>query len=135
MVYLYHKNGDKIRRRIRVENHFITLKNHFSFTEENSGYIDIDFNSLNNLVETFAKLMLSDEVIIINKYMDDVTNWRVVYLINNLYVSFSESNGKYLLFVEQENLRYNEDLNEIVSEEEKERIYNYILDVFLIKDE
>lgn len=52
MTYLY-SDGD-IRRRIRVEDFFISLKNTFSFTEENSNYVRISSSSFNELVDTLC---------------------------------------------------------------------------------
>ena len=70
MTYLY--NDGDIRRRIRVEDFFISLKNTFSFTEENLNYVRISSTSFNEIVDTFAKLILSNEVITIYKRHDEV---------------------------------------------------------------
>lgn len=135
MTYLY-SDGD-IKRRIRVEDFFISLKNKFSFTETNSNYVMVSSSSFNDLVETFAKLLVSKEVITLYKEQDGYRDyWRITYLINNFYVTFSQHKNIYIYFVDLENPRKNEDpINELVSEEEKKRVYDYILDVFLIKDE
>jgi hypothetical protein len=132
MTYLY-SDGD-IRRRIRVEDFFISLKNTFSFTEENSRYVRISSTSFNELVDTFAKLILSNEVVTIYKRQDDVF-WKITYLINNFYVTLSGKNDIFVYFIDLDNPFKEEPLNEVVSEEEKKRVYGCILNMFLIKDE
>lgn len=132
MTYLY--NDGDIRRRIRVEDFFISLKNTFSFTEENSNYVRISSTSFNELVDTFAKLILSNEVITIYKRQDEEF-WKITYLINNFYVTLSGKNDVFVYFIELDNPYKEEPLNEVVSEEEKRRVYGCILNMFSIKDE
>lgn len=132
MTYLYN-DGDN-RRRIRVEDFFISLKNTFSFTEENSNYVRISTTSFNELVDTFAKFILSNEVVIIYKRQDDEF-WKITYLINNFYVTLSGKNDVFVYFIDLDNPYKEEPLNEVVSEEEKRRVYGCILNMFLIKDE
>lgn len=132
MTYLY--NDGDIRRRIRVEDFFISLKNTFSFTEENSNYVRISSTSFNELVDTFAKLILSNEVVTIYKKQDEVF-WKITYLINNFYVTLSGKNDIFVYFIDLDNPYKEEPLNEVVSEEEKRRVYGCILNMFLIKDE
>lgn len=135
MTYLY-SDGD-IKRRIRVEDFFISLKNTFSFTEENSNYVRISATSFNELVDTFAKLILSNEVVTFYKdYDEEREYWRITYLINNFYVTLSGKNDVFVYFIDLDNPRKSEEpLNEVVSEEEKRRVYGCILNMFLIKDE
>lgn len=135
MTYLY-SDGD-IKRRIRVEDFFISLKNTFSFTEENSNYVRIDTTSFNELVDTFAKLILSNEVVTLYKDYDEKREyWKITYLINNFYVTLSGKNDVFVYFIDLDNPRKSEEpLNEVVSEEEKRRVYGCILNMFLIKDE
>lgn len=118
MTYLY--NDGDIRRRIRVEDFFISLKNTFSFTEENSNYVRISSTSFNELVDTFAKLILSNEVITIYKRQDEEF-WKITYLINNFYVTLSGKNDVFVYFIDLDNPYKEEPLNEVVSEEEKRR--------------
>lgn len=132
MTYLY--NDGDIRRRIRVEDFFISLKNTFSFTEENSNYVRISSTSFNELVDTFANLILSNEVITIYKRQDEEF-WKITYLINNFYVTLSGKNDVFVYFIDLDNPYKEEPLNEVVSEEEKRRVYGCILNMFLIKDE
>lgn len=132
MTYLY--NDGDIRRRIRVEDFFISLKNTFSFTEENSNYVRISPTSFNELVDTFAKFILSNEVVIIYKRQDEEF-WKITYLINNFYVTLSGKNDVFVYFIDLDNPYKEEPLNEVVSEEEKRRVYGCILNMFLIKDE
>ena len=132
MTYLYN-DGDN-RRRIRVEDFFISLKNTFSFTEENSNYVRISTTSFNELVDTFAKFILSNEVITIYKRQDEEF-WKITYLINNFYVTLSGKNDVFVYFIDLDNPYKEEPLNEVVSEEEKKRVYGCILNMFLIKDE
>ena len=132
MTYLY-IDGD-IKRRIRVEDFFISLKNTFSFTEENSNYVSISSTSFNELVDTFAKFILSNEVITIYKRQDEEF-WKITYLINNFYVTLSGKNDVFVYFIDLDNPYKEEPLNEVVSEEEKRRVYGCILNMFLIKDE
>ena len=132
MTYLY--NDGDIRRRIRVEDFFISLKNTFSFTEENSNYVKISSTSFNELVDTFAKLILSNEVVTIYKKQDEGF-WKITYLINNFYVTLSGKNDVFVYFIDLDNPFKEEPLNEVVSEEEKRRVYGCILNMFLIKDE
>ena len=132
MTYLYN-DGDN-RRRIRVEDFFISLKNTFSFTEENSNYVRISTTSFNELVDTFAKFILSNEVITIYKRQDEEF-WKITYLINNFYVTLSGKNDVFVYFIDLDNPYKEEPLNEVVSEEEKRRVYGCILNMFLIKDE
>lgn len=132
MTYLY--NDGDIRRRIRVEDFFISLKNTFSFTEENSNYVKISSTSFNELVDTFAKLILSNEVVTIYKKQDEGF-WKITYLINNFYVTLSGKNDVFVYFIDLDNPYKEEPLNEVVSEEEKRRVYGCILNMFLIKDE
>lgn len=132
MTYLYN-DGDN-RRRIRVEDFFISLKNTFSFTEENSNYVRISTSSFNELVDTFAKFILSNEVITIYKRQDEEF-WKITYLINNFYVTLSGKNDVFVYFIDLDNPYKEEPLNEVVSEEEKRRVYGCILNMFLIKDE
>lgn len=132
MTYLY--NDGDIRRRIRVEDFFISLKNTFSFTEENSNYVRISSTSFNELVDTFAKLILSNEVITIYKRQDEEF-WKITYLINNFYVTLSGKNDVFVYFIDLDNPYKEEPLNEVVSEEEKRRVYGCILNMFSIKDE
>lgn len=132
MTYLY--NDGDIRRRIRVEDFFISLKNTFSFTEENSNYVSISSTSFNELVDTFAKLILSNEVVTIYKRQDEEF-WKITYLINNFYVTLSGKNDVFVYFIDLDNPYKEEPLNEVVSEEEKRRVYGCILNMFLIKDE
>ena len=132
MTYLY--NDGDIRRRIRVEDFFISLKNTFSFTEENSNYVRISSTSFNELVDTFAKLILSNEVINIYKRQDEEF-WKITYLINNFYVTLSGKNDVFVYFIDLDNPYKEEPLNEVVSEEEKRRVYGCILNMFSIKDE
>lgn len=132
MTYLY--NDGDIRRRIRVEDFFISLKNTFSFTEENSNYVRISSTSFNELVDTFAKFILSNEVITIYKRQDEEF-WKITYLINNFYVTLSGKNDVFVYFIDLDNPYKEEPLNEVVSEEEKRRVYGCILNMFLIKDE
>lgn len=132
MTYLY--NDGDIRRRIRVEDFFISLKNTFSFTEENSNYVRISSTSFNELVDTFAKLILSNEVVTIYKRQDEEF-WKITYLINNFYVTLSGKNDIFVYFIDIDNPYKEEPLNEVVSEEEKRRVYGCILNMFLIKDE
>ena len=131
MIYLY--NDGDIRRRIRVEDFFISLKNTFSFTEENSNYVRISSTSFNELVDTFAKFILSNEVITIYKRQDEEF-WKITYLINNFYVTLSGKNDVFVYFIDLDNPYKEEPLNEVVSEEEKRRVYGCILNMFLIKD-
>lgn len=135
MTYLY-SDGD-IKRRIRVEDFFISLKNTFSFTEENSNYVRISATSFNELVDTFAKLILSNEVVTFYKdYDEEREYWKISYLINNFYVTLSGKNDVFVYFIDLDNPRKSEEpLNEVVSEEEKRRVYGCILNMFLIKDE
>lgn len=132
MTYLY-SDGD-IKRRIRVEDFFISLKNTFSFTEENSNYVRIDSTSFNELVDTFTKFILSSEVVTIYKRQDDEF-WKITYLINNFYITLSGKNDIFVYFIDINNQYKEEPLNEVVSEEEKRRVYGCILNMFLIKDE
>ena len=132
MTYLY-SDGD-IKRRIRVEDFFISLKNTFSFTEENSNYVRIHTTSFNELVDTFAKFILSNEVVIIYKRQDDEF-WKITYLINNFYITLSGKKDIFVYFIDLDNPFKEEPLNEVVSEEEKRRVYGCILNMFLIKDE
>lgn len=132
MTYLY--NDGDIRRRIRVEDFFISLKNTFSFTEENSNYVRISSTSFNEIVDTFAKFILSNEVVTIYKRQDDVF-WKITYLINNFYITLSGKNDVFVYFIDIDNPYKEEPLNEVVSEEEKRRVYGCILNMFLIKDE
>lgn len=132
MTYLY--NDGDIRRRIRVEDFFISLKNTFSFTEENSNYVRISSTSFNEIVDTFAKFILSNEVITIYKRQDEEF-WKITYLINNFYVTLSGKNDIFVYFIDIDNPYKEEPLNEVVSEEEKRRVYGCILNMFLIKDE
>lgn len=132
MTYLY--NDGDIRRRIRVEDFFISLKNTFSFTEENSNYVRISSTSFNELVDTFAKFILSNEVVTIYKRQDEVF-WKITYLINNFYITLSGKNDVFVYFIDLDNPYKEEPLNEVVSEEEKRRVYGCILNMFLIKDE
>ena len=132
MIYLY--NDGDIKRRIRVEDFFISLKNTFSFTEENSNYVRISSTSFNELVDTFAKLILSNEVVTIYKRQDEEF-WKITYLINNFYVTLSGKNDFFVYFIDLDNPYKEEPLNEVVSEEEKRRVYGCILNMFLIKDE
>lgn len=132
MTYLY--NDGDIRRRIRVEDFFISLKNTFSFTEENSNYVRISSTSFNELVDTFAKLILSNEVVTIYKKQDELF-WKITYLINNFYVTLSGKNDVFVYFIDLDNPYKEEPLNEVVSEDEKKRVYGCILNMFLIKDE
>ena len=132
MTYLYN-DGDN-RRRIRVEDFFISLKNTFSFTEENSNYVRISTTSFNELVDTFAKFILSNEVVTIYKRQDEEF-WKITYLINNFYVTLSGKNDVFVYFIDLDNPYKEEPLNEVVSEEEKRRVYGCILNMFLIKDE
>lgn len=132
MTYLYN-DGDN-RRRIRVEDFFISLKNTFSFTEENSNYVRISTPSFNELVDTFAKFILSNEVVTIYKRQDEEF-WKITYLINNFYVTLSGKNDVFVYFIDLDNPYKEEPLNEVVSEEEKRRVYGCILNMFLIKDE
>lgn len=135
MTYLY--NDGDIRRRIRVEDFFISLKNTFSFTEENSNYVRISATSFNELVDTFAKLIFSNEVVTLYKDYDEKREyWKITYLINNFYVTLSGKNDVFVYFIDLDNPRKSEEpLNEVVSEEEKRRVYGCILNMFLIKDE
>ena len=135
MTYLY-SDGD-IKRRIRVEDFFISLKNTFSFTEENSNYVRISATSFNELVDTFAKLIFSNEVVTLYKDYDEKREyWKITYLINNFYVTLSGKNDVFVYFIDLDNPRKSEEpLNEVVSEEEKRRVYGCILNMFLIKDE
>lgn len=132
MTYLYN-DGDN-RRRIRVEDFFISLKNTFSFTEENSNYVRISSTSFNEIVDTFAKFILSIEVVTIYKRQDEEF-WKITYLINNFYVTLSGKNDIFVYFIDIDNPYKEEPLNEVVSEEEKRRVYGCILNMFLIKDE
>lgn len=132
MTYLY-SDGD-IKRRIRVEDFFISLKNTFSFTEENSNYVRISSTSFNEIVDTFAKFILSIEVVTIYKIQDEEF-WKITYLINNFYVTLSGKNDVFVYFIDLDNPYKEEPLNEVVSEEEKRRVYGCILNMFLIKDE
>lgn len=132
MTYLY--NDGDIRRRIRVEDFFISLKNTFSFTEENSNYVRISSTSFNELVDTFAKLILSNEVVTVYKRQDDEF-WKITYLINNFYITLSGKNDVFVYFIDLDNPFKEEPINEVVSEEEKRRVYGCILNMFLIKDE
>jgi hypothetical protein len=132
MTYLY--NDGDIRRRIRVEDFFISLKNTFSFTEENSNYVRISSTSFNEIVDTFAKFILSNEVITIYKRQDEEF-WKITYLINNFYITLSGKNDIFVYFIDLDNPYKEEPLNEVVSEEEKRRVYGCILNMFLIKDE
>ena len=132
MTYLY--NDGDIRRRIRVEDFFISLKNTFSFTEENSNYVRISSTSFNELVDTFAKLILSNEVVTIYKRQDEGF-WKITYLINNFYITLSGKNDVFVYFIDLDNPYKEEPLNEVVSEDEKKRVYGCILNMFLIKDE
>ena len=132
MTYLY-SDGD-IKRRIRVEDFFISLKNTFSFTEENSNYVRISSTSFNEIVDTFAKFILSNEVVTIYKRQDEEF-WKITYLINNFYVTLSGKNDVFVYFIDLDNPYKEEPLNEVVSEEEKRRVYGCILNMFLIKDE
>jgi hypothetical protein len=132
MTYLY--NDGDIRRRIRVEDFFISLKNTFSFTEENSNYVRISSTSFNELVDTFAKFILSNEVVTVYKRQDEVF-WKITYLINNFYITLSGKNDVFVYFIDLDNPYKEEPLNEVVSEEEKRRVYGCILNMFLIKDE
>ena len=132
MTYLY--NDGDIRRRIRVEDFFISLKNTFSFTEENSNYVRISSTSFNEIVDTFAKFILSNEVITIYKRQDEEF-WKITYLINNFYITLSGKNDIFVYFIDLDNPFKEEPLNEVVSEEEKKRVYGCILNMFLIKDE
>lgn len=132
MTYLY--NDGDIRRRIRVEDFFISLKNTFSFTEENSNYVRISSTSFNEIVDTFAKFILSNEVVTIYKRQDDEF-WKITYLINNFYITLSGKNDIFVYFIDIDNPYKEEPLNEVVSEEEKKRVYGCILNMFLIKDE
>lgn len=132
MTYLY--NDGDIRRRIRVEDFFISLKNTFSFTEENSNYVRISSTSFNEIVDTFAKFILSNEVITIYKRQDEEF-WKITYLINNFYITLSGKNDIFVYFIDLDNPYKEEPLNEVVSEEEKRRVYGCILNIFLIKDE
>lgn len=135
MTYLY-SDGD-IKRRIRVEDFFISLKNTFSFTEENSNYVRISATSFNELVDTFAKLIFSNEVVTLYKDYDEKREyWKITYLINKFYVTLSGKNDVFVYFIDLDNPRKSEEpLNEVVSEEEKRRVYGCILNMFLIKDE
>ena len=135
MTYLY-SDGD-IKRRIRVDDFFISLKNTFSFTEENSNYVRISATSFNELVDTFAKLIFSNEVVTLYKDYDEKREyWKITYLINNFYVTLSGKNDVFVYFIDLDNPRKSEEpLNEVVSEEEKRRVYGCILNMFLIKDE
>lgn len=132
MTYLY--NDGDIKRRIRVEDFFISLKNTFSFTEENLNYVRISSTSFNEIVDTFAKLILSNEVVTIYKRQDEEF-WKITYLINNFYVTLSGKNDVFVYFIDLDNPYKEEPLNEVVSEEEKRRVYGCILNMFLIKDE
>lgn len=132
MTYLY-SDGD-IKRRIRLEDFFISLKNTFSFTEENSNYVRISSTSFNEIVDTFAKFILSIEVVTIYKRQDEEF-WKITYLINNFYVTLSGKNDIFVYFIDLDNPYKEEPLNEVVSEEEKRRVYGCILNMFLIKDE
>lgn len=132
MIYLY-SDGD-IKRRIRVEDFFISLKNTFSFPEENSNYVRISSTSFNEIVDTFAKFILSIEVVTIYKRQDEEF-WKITYLINNFYVTLSGKNDVFVYFIDLDNPYKEEPLNEVVSEEEKRRVYGCILNMFLIKDE
>ena len=129
MTYLY--NDGDIRRRIRVEDFFISLKNTFSFTEENSNYVRISSTSFNELVDTFAKLILSNEVVTIYKRQDEGF-WKITYLINNFYITLSGKNDVFVYFIDLDNPYKEEPLNEVVSEDEKKRVYGCILNMFLI---
>lgn len=134
MTYLY--SDGNIHRRIRVEDFFISLKTNFSITEMNSDFVMVSSSSFNDLVETFAKLLLSKEVIVLHKEQDDESEyWRIVYLINDFYVTLSGRKNTFVYFIDLENLNRGEPINEVVSEEEKRRVYGCILNMFLIKDE
>lgn len=130
MTYLYNE-GD-IKRRIRVEDFFISLKNTFSFTEENSNYVRISSTSFNELVDTFAKLIFSNEVVTLYKDYDEKREyWKITYIINNFYVTLSGKNEVFVYFIDLDNPRKSEEpLNEVVSEEEKRRVYGCILNMF-----
>lgn len=110
MTYLY--NDGDIRRRIRVEDFFISLKNTFSFTEENSNYVRISSTSFNELVDTFAKLILSNEVVTIYKRQDEEF-WKITYLINNFYITLSGKNDIFVYFIDIDNPYKEEPLNEV----------------------
>lgn len=61
---------------------------------------------------------------------------KITYLINNFYVTLSGKNDVFVYFIDLDNPRKSEEpLNEVVSEEEKRRVYGCILNMFLIKDE
>lgn len=134
MTYLY---SDGIHRRIRVEDFFISLKTNFSITEMNSDFVMVSATSFNELVDTFAKLILSNEVVTFYKdYDEEREYWKITYLINNFYVTLSGKNDVFVYFIDLDNPRKSEEpLNEVVSEEEKRRVYGCILNMFLIKDE
>lgn len=135
MTYLY--SDGNIHRRIRVEDFFISLKTNFSITEMNSDFVMVSSSSFNDLVETFAKLLLSNEVFTFYKdYDEEREYWKITYLINNFYVTLSGKNDVFVYFIDLDNPRKSEEpINEVVSEEEKRRVYGCILNMFLIKDE
>lgn len=133
MTYL--SSDGNIHRRIRVEDFFISLKTNFSITEMNSDFVMVSSSSFNELVDTFAKLILSNEVVTIYKRQDEEF-WKITYLINNFYITLSGKNDTYVYFIELDIPRKSEEpLNEVVREEEKKMVYGCILNMFLIKDE
>lgn len=77
---------------------------------------------------------MSNEVVTIYKRKDEEF-WKITYLINNLYVTLSGKNDVFVYFIDLDNPYKEEPLNEVVSEEEKRRVYGCILNMFLIKDE
>ena len=122
---------------IDVEDFFISLKTNFSITEMNSDFVMVSATSFNELVDTFAKLIFSNEVVTLYKdYDEEREYWKITYLINNFYVTLSGKNDVFVYFIDLDNPRKSEKpLNEVVSEEEKRRVYGCILNMFLIKDE